>query len=225
MQRRLIIQFYLITKQSSAIYYNSGFLGVNTANPTIELDVNGRLAVSQGTFANPSITFSPNRNVGFFDDSNILGVSIQGAAKWFFGASHMGSYAAGGALGFTNTATSPALTFSSGTNTGIYFNYKKDNAKQIDSSVTYTGVLAQEVQKQIPEAVKEDQEGFLSLNTTPIFWAMVNAIKEIYYDIKGVKEENALLKVQAAEQARKIQSLEAENAAIKERLDRLEKSR
>ncbi|WP_409479479.1 tail fiber domain-containing protein [Pseudobdellovibrio sp. HCB154] len=109
------------TTSGSAIYYNSGFLGVNTANPTIELDVNGRLAVSQGTFANPSITFSPNRNVGFFDDSNILGVSIQGAAKWFFGASHMGSYAAGGALGFTNTATSPALTFSSGTNTGIYF--------------------------------------------------------------------------------------------------------
>ncbi len=107
----------------------------------------------------------------------------------------------------------------------IYFNYKKDNPKQIDSSVTYTGVLAQEVQKQIPEAVKEDKEGFLSLNTTPIFWAMVNAIKEIYYEINGVKAENAELKNQAAEQARKIQSLEAENAAIKERLDRLEKSR
>lgn len=107
----------------------------------------------------------------------------------------------------------------------IYFNYKKDNPKQIDSSVTYTGVLAQEVKKQIPEAVKEDKEGFLSLNTTPIFWAMVNAIKEIYYNINGIKEENTQLKVQAAEQARKIQSLEAENAAIKERLDRLEKSR
>ncbi len=78
----------------------------------------------------------------------------------------------------------------------IYFNYKKDNPKQIDSSVTYTGVLAQEVQKQIPEAVKEDKEGFLSLNTTPIFWAMLNAIKELFTDFQQLKAENAELKQQ-----------------------------
>ncbi|WP_409480252.1 tail fiber domain-containing protein [Pseudobdellovibrio sp. HCB154] len=76
----------------------------------------------------------------------------------------------------------------------IYFNYKKDNAKQIDSSVTYTGVLAQEVQKQIPEAVKEDKEGFLSLNTTPIFWAMVNAIKELYLENAELKQQNKAIK-------------------------------
>lgn len=53
---------------------------------------------------------------------------------------------------------------------------------------------------------------------------MINAIKEVYYDVLGIKAENAQLKAQTAVQARKIQSLEKENAAIKERLDRIEKS-
>ncbi len=106
----------------------------------------------------------------------------------------------------------------------IIFNYKKDNPKQIDSSVKYTGVLAQQVQQQIPEAVKVEKDGFLSLNTTPIFWAMINAIKELYHDVLGIKAENAQLKAQSIEQARKIQSLESENAAVKARLERIEKA-
>jgi len=106
----------------------------------------------------------------------------------------------------------------------IVYKYKKDNPKKADSENEYTGVLAQQVQQQIPEAVKVDNDGYLSLNTTPVFWAMLNAIKELYHDILGIKAENAQLKGQVAVQARKIQSLEEENAAVKARLERIEKA-
>ncbi|AZZ36691.1 hypothetical protein CIK05_07780 [Bdellovibrio sp. qaytius] len=106
----------------------------------------------------------------------------------------------------------------------IVYKYKKDNPKQADSTKEYTGVLAQQVQTQIPEAVNVDKDGYLSLNTTPIFWAMINAIKEVYTEVLGVKAENTQLKAQAEVQSRKIQSLEEENAAVKARLERIEKA-
>ena len=106
----------------------------------------------------------------------------------------------------------------------IVYKYKKNNPKQADSKNPYTGVLAQQVQTQIPEAVSADKDGFLSLNTTPIFWAMVNAIKELYHDVLGIKAENTQLKEQVVVQARKIQSLAEENAAVKARLERIEKA-
>lgn len=85
----------------------------------------------------------------------------------------------------------------------VKYRYKKDNAKGVESETEYTGVLAQDVQKLIPEAVEEDRDGFLSLNTTPIFWAMVNAIKELFglldskadrTEVEQLRQENAELR-------------------------------
>jgi ribosomal protein S6E (S10) len=97
----------------------------------------------------------------------------------------------------------------------IKFRYKNDNPKGIDSSKEYTGVIAQEVQKQIPEAIKKDKDGFLSLNTTPIFWAMINAFKELNSAFKADSEK---LKLANA----KIKNLEDENDKMKARLERIE---
>ncbi|WP_409477737.1 tail fiber domain-containing protein [Pseudobdellovibrio sp. HCB154] len=95
----------------------------------------------------------------------------------------------------------------------IKFRYKENNPKGINSEEEYTGVIAQEVQQQIPEAVKEDKDGFLSLNTTPIFWAMINAIKDLYKEFLGLKDEQVN---QAREIASLNQKLEVENAKLKE---------
>lgn len=104
------------------------------------------------------------------------------------------------------------------------YNYKKDNPRGADSSTEYTGVMAQEVLQQIPEAVKEDTDGFFTLNTTPIFWAMVNAIRELYHNHIDVRAD-------LAAKDEKIKSLEQDNAAkakeleeIKARLQRIEQS-
>lgn len=86
----------------------------------------------------------------------------------------------------------------------VKYRYKENNAKGVESKTEYTGVLAQDVQKLIPEAVKEDRDGFLSLNTTPIFWAMVNAIKELFET-----------KADKADTEARLEKLEKENAQLK----------
>jgi len=99
----------------------------------------------------------------------------------------------------------------------VIFKYKKDNPRKLNSIKEFPGVVAQQVQKVIPEAVDVEKDGFLSLNTTPIIWAMLNAIKEVYHEVTGVQREIASLKEQN-------QAKEQEIKELKERLDRIEKS-
>ena len=61
----------------------------------------------------------------------------------------------------------------------VYFNYKTDNALDIPSDREYVGLIAQDVQAVIPEAVRTGNEGFLSIESDAIFWTMLNAIKEL----------------------------------------------
>ncbi|MCB0534684.1 MAG: tail fiber domain-containing protein, partial [Saprospiraceae bacterium] len=61
----------------------------------------------------------------------------------------------------------------------IYYHYKKDNAVGLPSDPQYIGLIAQEVQKVIPEAVETDKGDYLFLNNDPIIWTMLNAIKEL----------------------------------------------
>gem|GEM_PF-4357910 len=61
----------------------------------------------------------------------------------------------------------------------VYFNYKDDNAMLLPSEKTYVGFVAQEVQKVIPEAVTENDQGYLMIENDAIQWAMLNAIKEL----------------------------------------------
>lgn len=90
----------------------------------------------------------------------------------------------------------------------IIFKYKKDNPKKLNSTKEFPGVIAQQVQKVIPEAVDTDKDGFLSLNTTPIIWAMLNAIKEVYHKIEAVL-------INDSEQDREIASLKKQNEELK----------
>ena len=68
----------------------------------------------------------------------------------------------------------------------VHFSYKKDNALGLPSNQEYVGLVAQDVQRVIPEAVNKNDNGYLMLNNDPIIWAMLNAIKEL-------KAENELL--------------------------------
>ncbi len=112
----------------------------------------------------------------------------------------------------------------------VRFNYKEGNALGLPSDHSMTGFIAQEVQKVIPEAVHENANGYLELNVDPIHWAVVNAVKQLKQLIDNMNErligyDQALADLRAKDQAKdeKIQKLEEENAAIKTRLERLEK--
>lgn len=69
----------------------------------------------------------------------------------------------------------------------IDFNYKKDNPFQLPSDENHVGVVAQSVQKAIPEAVSTSTGGYLQVDYTPIVMTMLNSIKEL-------KTENDQLK-------------------------------
>ena len=60
----------------------------------------------------------------------------------------------------------------------VRYRYKQDNPLGIHDTEEHVGLIAQEVQAVIPEAVAENDKGYLLVNNDPIIWAMLNAIKE-----------------------------------------------
>ena len=77
----------------------------------------------------------------------------------------------------------------------IRYRYKPDNALGIRDADEHIGVVAQEVQRIIPEAVTENGKGYLLVNNDPIIWSMVNAIKE---QQREIEEQRKLLRAQSA---------------------------
>jgi hypothetical protein len=91
----------------------------------------------------------------------------------------------------------------------IRYNYLSNNPLGSDPTQEYIGVTAQNLQQAIPEAVKE-KDGYLTVNTSPILWTLVNAVKELNEQLKVEKFDNEKLK--------------NENAEIKARLEKIEKA-
>jgi hypothetical protein len=89
----------------------------------------------------------------------------------------------------------------------VRFKYKDNNQLGLECGKELVGLVAQEVQEVVPEAVAEADNGYLSLNADAIIWSMVNAIKEL-------KAENQALKTQ----------LEVQTQSLKQRLEALESS-
>ena len=50
-----------------------------------------------------------------------------------------------------------------------------------------TGVIAQEVESILPECIKVSQRGAKTVNTDPIMWALVNAVKELSAKVKALE--------------------------------------
>lgn len=90
----------------------------------------------------------------------------------------------------------------------IIYKYKKDNALGIKDDGDHVGIIAQEIQKVFPEAVTTDEKGFLQFTPDSIYWAMLNAIKELNGNDEVLKA--------------KITTLEAQNKALEARLSALE---
>ncbi len=61
----------------------------------------------------------------------------------------------------------------------VHYRYRHDNPLDLPTEPEYVGLLAQDVQRAVPEAVSEDSAGFLRVNNDPILWAMLNAILEL----------------------------------------------
>jgi len=81
----------------------------------------------------------------------------------------------------------------------VRYRYKADNSLKLPSQPEFIGVVAQQLQQAVPDAVQTNSSGYLTVNNDPVIWTTVNAVKELNH------------------------KLETENAELKARLDRLEK--
>jgi hypothetical protein len=71
----------------------------------------------------------------------------------------------------------------------LRYEYKQNNALGIKSEGEHIGFGAQAVQKIIPEAVTRNSAGYLMVNSDPILWTMLNAIKEQQKEIEQLRGE------------------------------------
>ena len=92
------------------------------------------------------------------------------------------------------------------------FNY---TFKQDETKEPRVGVIAQDLQKIFPDAVKKGAEGFLTIRMDDMFYAMVNAIKELDARLTALEKENSELK-------QAIQKMQQDNAKQEARLKALE---
>ena len=76
----------------------------------------------------------------------------------------------------------------------LRYSYRKDNALGIKLEGDQIGFGAQAVQKVIPEAVVKNANGYLMVNSDPIIWTMLNAIKEQQQQIAKLETEVRRLK-------------------------------
>lgn len=77
----------------------------------------------------------------------------------------------------------------------VQYHYKADNPLNLPSAPEHIGVVAQQVQQAVPEAVERGKDGYLVVNNDPIIWTMVNAIKELNQKLETKNAENAELKL------------------------------
>lgn len=61
----------------------------------------------------------------------------------------------------------------------VRYRYKADNPLKLPGDRENIGFIAQDVQRVIPEAVRETSNGYLTLGSDPLLWSLVNAIKEM----------------------------------------------
>ena len=115
-----------------------------------------------------------------------------------------------------------------------HYTFKKDETK-----TPQVGVMAQDLQKVFPDAVKKGDDGFLRIRWDDMFYAVINAVKELDTKVKAVVEDittiKATLKPVAEDvtvlkdtvkaQQQTIEELQKQNAALEARLAKLEKSK
>jgi hypothetical protein len=94
----------------------------------------------------------------------------------------------------------------------VHYHYKSDNPLQLPSEPEYVGVVAQQVQSAVPEAVQQNNDGYLVVNNDPIIWTMLN----------GIKELNQRQKTEDRKKDAEIQDLKRQNDSLTERLNELE---
>jgi len=61
----------------------------------------------------------------------------------------------------------------------VRFRYRGDNPLGLDPAPEHIGVIAQDLESAVPEAVGRDGSGYRMVDPDPVLWTAVNAIREL----------------------------------------------
>ena len=100
------------------------------------------------------------------------------------------------------------------------FNYTYKNDPEKTPRV---GVIAQDLQKVFPNAVMKGKDGFLRIRWEDMFYAMINAIKELDTKTGELRQQNKELLQTTAELKKENEQLEARIAKLEKQLSKIEK--
>ena len=99
-----------------------------------------------------------------------------------------------------------------------HFTFKKDEAK-----TPMVGVMAQDLQKVFPDAVTKGEDGYLRIRLEDMFYAVINAVKELDSKFSEIVADVTSIKTTIKSQQETIDSLQKENAELKEEIKSIEK--
>ena len=100
----------------------------------------------------------------------------------------------------------------------FHYTFKKDEIK-----TPHVGVMAQDLQKVFPDAVTKGDDGFLRIRLEDMFYAVINAVKELDVKISQITTDIKSIKASIKTQQDEIETLKKENAELKAELKNLEK--
>ena len=159
--------------------------------------VSGRLFVGDGSSAIPSINFTSDGNSGFFlESADDIGVSLAGAEEFRF-ANGGTFHADADVVAYSSTVASDMnlkeniTDMKYGLDTvmqlrGVEYDWKRDDMGHD------LGVLAQEVEKVVPELVKEyeglnGRDTFKSVDYNKLVPILIESIKELKTEVDSLK--------------------------------------
>ncbi len=103
-----------------------------------------------------------------------------------------------------------------------HFTFKKDK-----DQVPQVGVMAQDLQKVFPQAVSKDDGGWLTIRWDEMFYAAINAIKELNTKVCAIAKDVTNLKTVTDEHTKTLevqaQTIEQQQQEIKDLTERVEK--
>jgi chaperonin cofactor prefoldin len=91
----------------------------------------------------------------------------------------------------------------------VKYHYNKGNARNLPTEEQGYGFVAQELQQVYPEAVKQNEDGYLSVDFHPVLVSYINAIKELNTKAENQTKELYLMKKQNESLQQQIDELKA----------------
>lgn len=178
--------------------------------------------VSKADKKNPAITVDSSSNVGIGNSSPSYTLDVNGTARV------TGSVAAWSDIRTKkNIEVIPDSLKKILQIRGVTFDWRNDEFPDKKFKTTRDiGVIAQEVEKVFPEVVQTDRDSYKSVAYSQLVAPLIEAVKELYYKMTGVerKVDRAIASLEEKKADKfEVDALKAENADLKQRLERLEK--